>query len=308
VSQHARPESDWLVRPAPALRIVPEELARAVDARLTSNKTRYLRTTGGRLWGRPSGGAESKYLLVGFATCGTCGGGVSVTSRKHGTRRAFYYVCTAHHTRGASVCPNAHDLPMVAANEALLEAVREQILSPEVVTAAVARAAERIAVLTADPPDTDAVRGQLADLERELSHLTEALAAGGDVPSVVSAIQAREKRRGSLRVQLTALERVADLPRLDLTRLERDLTARLTEWRGLLSCHTTQARQLLRTLLVGRITFAPEHRADGRYVQITGTGTLGPLAAALGFPNKVASPRGPVTRWNRGFKGFSKVA
>ena len=293
VSQQNRPESDWLTRPAPELRIVPEGLSKAVDARLTSNKTRYLRTTGGRLWGRPRSGVDSKYLLVGFATCGTCGGGVSVSSRKHGTRRAFYYVCTAHHTRGRSVCPNGHDVPMVGANEALLEAVREQILSPEVVTAAVARAAERIAALADNPPDTGEIRGQLADLDRELSHLTEALAAGGDVPSVVAAIQERDKRRGSLLAQLTALERVAHLPTLDLTRLERDLTTRLTEWRGLLSRHTAQARQLLRKLLVGRLTFVPENRADGRYVQITGTGTIGPIAAALGFPNTVASLTGP---------------
>ena len=100
------------------------------------------------------------------------------------------------------------------------------------------------------------------------------------------------------RAQLTALERVAQLPRLDLTRLERDLTARLTEWRGVLSRHTAQARQLLRKLLVGRLTFAPETRADGRYVQITGTGTIAPIAAALGYPSSVASPRGIETSGN----------
>ena len=294
VSQQGRPEAAWLTRPAPDLRIVPEELAKAVDRRLATNKTRYLRTTGGRLWGRPRKGVDSKYLLVGFASCGTCGGGVSVRSRKHGSRRAFYYVCTSYHTRGTSVCANGHEVPMVAANAVLLEAVREQVLSPEVITAAVGRAAARIAALAADPPDTDAVRGQLGDLDRELSRLIQALAAGGDVPSVVAAIKDREQRQGSLRAQLTSLERVAHLPSLDLARLERDLTARLTEWRGLLSLsrHTAQARQLLRTLLVGRLTFAPETRADGRYVQIAGTGTIGPMAAALGCPSAVASPTG----------------
>ena len=59
VNQQNRPEADWLTRPAPELRVVPEALAKAVDARLTSNKTRYLRTTGGRLWGRPSGGPRA---------------------------------------------------------------------------------------------------------------------------------------------------------------------------------------------------------------------------------------------------------
>ena len=186
--------------------------------------------------------------------------------------------------------PNGHGVPMVAANKALVEAVREQVLSPEVVIAAVARAAEQIAALAEHPPDTDAVRGQLTDLERELSRLTEALAAGGDVPSVVAAIKDREQRQGSLRATLTAMERVAQLPSLDLTRLERDLTERLTEWRGLLARHTTQARQLLRKLLVGRLTFAPETRDNGRYVQITGTGTIRSLAAVLGCQSTVASP------------------
>ena len=59
-----------------------------------------------------------------------------------------------------------------------------------------------------------------------------------------------------------------------------------------LTRHTAQARQLLRKLLVGRLTFAPETRADGRYVQITGTGTIGPMAVALGCPSAVASPTG----------------
>ena len=120
---------------------------------------------------------------------------------------------------------------------------------------------------------------------------------------MVAAIKDRERRRGSLRAQLAAQERVAHLPRLDQARLARDLTARLTEWRGLLSRHTAQARQLLRKLLVGRLTFAPETRTDGRYVTITGTGTIGPLAAAMGCPSMVASPRGPdrlqtpIDRW-----------
>ena len=73
--QQDRPDGEWLRRPVPELQIVPDALARAVDARLERNKTQYLRTTDGRLWGRPSGSGESKYLLVGMATCAVCGGG-----------------------------------------------------------------------------------------------------------------------------------------------------------------------------------------------------------------------------------------
>ncbi len=62
VQQHGRPDAEWFRRSAPELRIVSESLCRSVDLRLDRNKTQYLRTTGGRLWGRPTGTRESKYL------------------------------------------------------------------------------------------------------------------------------------------------------------------------------------------------------------------------------------------------------
>ncbi len=126
------------------------------------------------------------------------------------------------------------------------------------------------------------------------------------MPSVVTAIKDRERQQGSLRAQLTALERLEQLSGLDLARLDRDLTERLTEWRELLSRHTAQARQLLRKLLVGRLAFAPETRENGRYVRITGT--IGPIAAALGHPSSVASPTGHALMWKPKIQGKAQIA
>jgi hypothetical protein len=72
----------------------------------------YLRSTNGQVWGHPPRDAESKYLLVGLTRCGVCGSGMSVRSRSHGTRRAYYYVCTGYHLRGRHVCANRFELPM----------------------------------------------------------------------------------------------------------------------------------------------------------------------------------------------------
>ena len=83
----------------------------------------YLRGTNGQLWGRLRGGVESKYLLPGFARCGVCGGGLYVKSRSHGTRRAYLYGCTSYHKPGATICPNAEELPMSRADDAVLSAV-----------------------------------------------------------------------------------------------------------------------------------------------------------------------------------------
>ena len=289
VQQQGRAEAEWLRKPAPELRIVPAELARAVDGRLDRNKTQYLRTTGGRLWGRPSGAGESKYLLVGMATCAVCGGGISVRSRSHRHHRAFYYVCTAYHMRGRSVCANGHDLPMTPTNQAVLDTVAEELLSPQTVEAVVQRA---MAALTEAPdrePERAAAQQNLAAVETELGRLSAAVAAGGDVPSLVTAITDRERRRVGLTEQIAALNALEAWPHRDQTALARDLHARLTEWRGLFGRHIGQTRQLLRKLLVGKLAIAPQVTADGRYARITGTGTLEPLVRGI-CPNLVASP------------------
>jgi hypothetical protein len=99
-----------------------------------------LRDTKGKVWGHPARGTESKYLLVGLARCGVCGSGLSVRTR--GSKpRYYYYVCTAYHMRGRHVCSNRYELPMEDTDAAVLTAFGEQVLSPEMLEAAIDRAA-----------------------------------------------------------------------------------------------------------------------------------------------------------------------
>ena len=287
VRPHARPDAEWLRQPAPELRIVADEQWEAAHARLGEARALYLRGTDGQLWGHPARGTESKYLLVGLATCGACGGGLSVRSRSHGRRRASYYVCTAYHTRGHHVCANAHELPMEAMNEAVLGALGEQVLSPQVVQAAVARARDRLLHATPDA-DVQPLREALASVERELTRLTAALATGADLPTVVEAIREREARKVTLKRRLEAVGDLARVPLPDPQHLEAALRQRLEDWRGLLGRHVAQARQMLRKLIVGRLVVTP----DGRYAEVTGTGTLGKFFSGIMCPKGMASPRG----------------
>jgi transposase-like protein len=55
---------------------------------------------------------------------------------------------------------------------------------------------------------------------------------------------------------------------------ELDLNARLAEWRELLRRHVVQARQILRKLIVGRLTFTASN-AGTRWYEFAGVGTLG---------------------------------
>lgn len=81
-----RPESEWIVREMPDLRIITDAEWDAAHARIGSRRRVYLRQLNGQLIGRPESGIESKYLLTGFLTCGACGYGMHATRRTDGSR------------------------------------------------------------------------------------------------------------------------------------------------------------------------------------------------------------------------------
>jgi recombinase/recombinase-like zinc beta ribbon protein len=107
------PESEWLTLEAPALRIVPEELWRAAHARLDRTRQTYLRSTGGKLWGRPEAGIEARHLLTGFVTCGACGGAMHAIKRTSRRGRAVVYF-TCNDARVNRACDNRLSVPVTA--------------------------------------------------------------------------------------------------------------------------------------------------------------------------------------------------
>jgi len=70
-----------------------------------------------------------------------------------------------------------------------------------------------------------------------------------------------------------------------------EVRRRLTDWRAILSEETGQARQMLRTLLEGRLVFTP--RPEAQAVEFVGQGDFGRLFAGLApLLQAVASPTG----------------
>ncbi len=294
--ESGRPEEQWVRVPAPHLRIVPEALWQAVQARLKTARDSYLRATGGQLWGRPANGIESKYLLTEMAQCGWCGGSLIVRSRASGARRVFAYICSYHHLRGRTVCQNGLVLPMDPTNETVLRVIEQQVLSPEVVHGTVRKVLERLrpAENTLVPQHT-AARAELAVIEQELSRLSQAVAQGGDLPALLDAIRGRERRRQGLQDDLAALERFRQLGTVDLARLERDARERLSDFQGLLTRQVRHTRQLLKQLLVGRIIFRP---TEGPTYEFVGQASFGGLLAGVVCPKAGVAPTGfePVFR------------
>jgi len=296
-----RAVTEQLRIPAPHLRIVSEALWTAAQERLALSRQTYLRGTAGQLWGRPASGIAAKYLLTGLATCGCCGGSLEVRSRTAHRQRVFAYVCSTYRRRGKAICANAAEVPMALADAQVLASLEQDLLRPEVVERAVVRARE---ILQGDGSTSDGQREQLvADLEQveqELKNLGTAIAQTGALPAFIAQAQERERHRATLTARLAALESATLTSALDDTAVQHAIRDRLTHWRTLLHRQVAQAQQLVRKLLVGRVTFTPASDDQGRYVAFQGQGHLGRvLEGMIGQPapspsvQGVGSPFGP---------------
>ena len=242
VNQQPRPESEWLRADAPHLRIIDEPLWKRVQARREEAETLALRLAGGRLSGRPPK-TPTKNLLAGLATCGLCGGALTVetSSRKRG--RVPEYVCYRHRAHGG--CTNALRMPVEDMNEAVLQAVEGHALTPEAIEQVI-RLSERDDVAEMQ---VKLLREQ-QDIAKRLKRLFNAIETGGNAASLVARVRELEARQNVIVRELASLRPV---PRLAPAVIE----SRLAEWRRLLRASTTQGRTVLQRILRGRLMFKP---------------------------------------------------
>ena len=275
------------------LRVVPDSLWHAVHERLDNAKAIYLRSTDGQLWGRPANGLESKYMLTGLLRCGACGGTMTVTSSDWKSRRKFAYACSHNRFRGSSVCANNLWAPMAATDSAVLESLKQEILHPAVVERALRQAFAR---LQSDDGGVENRRAKLlAERQRlqvELGRLTAAIVAGEAPAQIVDAIRERERRQRDVDTELTSLESLARVDARDLASLPAELSERLSEWKGLLTRHPAQARQIARKLVEGRLTLTPLQDGMGRFYEVKGQGTLGRVLAGTFLAKAMVTPAG----------------
>jgi hypothetical protein len=136
-----RPESEWITKDAPHLRIVPDELWTGVQHRFDLVRSLWQRK--GARKGLAVGQQRHLYLFSGFLTCGECGGSITLVS---GRRRngAENYGCSIHHQRGISVCTNNLLIRRDDLESRLLQRLQEAVLRDEVLDYAVERLREEL--------------------------------------------------------------------------------------------------------------------------------------------------------------------
>jgi DNA invertase Pin-like site-specific DNA recombinase len=170
-------------------------------------------------------------------------------------------------------------------------------LDPQVVDAAVTEARRRL-----EETDRHRAERRLA-LEQELrlvrareQRLAEAIAKGREPDAapdaVLAALRTEQARRIALEADIAHVrEPVASSPR-DQQRLEHQLRHRAADVRSLLLRQPPQGRDVLRALLVDRMTFTPVIMAGTRGYRFAGHGSYGGLLAGTTWPTTNGGPNG----------------
>jgi hypothetical protein len=146
-------------------------------------------------------------LLPGFVRCATCGGSITVVSRRaHGQRRVFFYGCLTNWKRGATICPNDLVLPIDRVNDAVLKAIAGDVLRPVVVSAIIDGFLEQLLPMNVETRIDD-LRRQLRVLDGKIQNLTAAVEQGGaTLPSIIALLAERQRERDALVAEIGSAE------------------------------------------------------------------------------------------------------
>ena len=293
--QRPVPESTWIRRAAPALRIVTDEEWTAAHARIDAARACYINATSGQAFGRPALGNPSRYLLTHLAQCGCCGGTMHVVSRSHGVHRKRFYGCSGFHERG--ICQNRADVPIDEGDAIVIEALLDDVLDAGILADAVDAA---VGLLRGDgaKDHTATIEAQLAKVERERGRLIAAIADGGPLSGLLEALRERE----ALAARLTSERQAIAAQRLsvrDAAGIHDELTALAASWRTVLADDPTHARPIIASLLKGRVTFTPLDRSrwrlngDGHLIGLFQRELTGRGFVPNGIRTRVLALKGP---------------
>src|SRR5262249_2761257 len=149
--------------------------------------------------------------------------------------------CLSNIRRGSSVCTNTLALPMREVDSRVLSMLEGQLLDPDVLTA-IADAIKRLKGKNPLQQRGPLVK-KLAVIKKEIGNFTRATATGKDIPSLVAALQERDRERARIEADLARLDALDHVATMK-SDLRRDLEGALVDWRGLIRANVQQPRQM----------------------------------------------------------------
>ncbi len=188
------PETDWIIKDVPDLRIVDDELWQAARARQAEIATTFANVTAGvrehHRQNSLNGARRPRSLLSGLITCGCCGG-------PYALRGADRFACGNHVGKGT--CDNARTIPRADLEARVLAGLKDRLMAPDVVEEAMrAYALETNRLNREKRSNADGWSAELARIEKQIAQMVEAIANGMYHPSMKDKLTGLESRKTEL--------------------------------------------------------------------------------------------------------------
>jgi DNA invertase Pin-like site-specific DNA recombinase len=239
------PQDQWLVREAPHLRILTDELAEAVRSKLNLAAQSFGRNAKDRY--RKSYRAELYPKVLIRPVCGCCGTPMTL-GRSSGRYQSFFCFNALH---GINGCTNRGYKSARIIDEAVLGVVTETLFTEEFIAELSADVNARLKELGRQPiPSTKKLEQGIANEDRQLKRLTDRLsqADGHHLNTIFEKVEEMGQQLAAKREQLKELKRAERRPRVKSVR-KQDVVAALSRLRDLLQDDVAVAAQVLKALV-----------------------------------------------------------
>ncbi|WP_183754365.1 recombinase family protein [Pseudochelatococcus contaminans] len=192
------PESVWIIKDVPELRIVDDELWHSVRVRQGEIAEKFANVTEAvrkhHKKNRLNGTRRPKSLLSGLVFCGCCGGPYSL-------RGADRFACSNHISKGA--CSNSRTIPREELEARVLSGLKDRMMAPEIVEEAMRAYAEETNRLNRERRSSgDAWKAELVKIEKQSRGIIEAIKAGMFHESMKAEMDTLEARKTELNTLL----------------------------------------------------------------------------------------------------------
>lgn len=274
------PESEWIVKDVPALRIVDQELWERVKARqrtleASERDVAEEGTSGPAFWDR----RRPQYLFSGLLKCGECGGGfVKYSHDRLGCATA----------RNKGTCSNLLTIKRSEVEAAVLNGLKSHLMDERLCAVFCEEYTAHMNRLRMEAnASLDGYKAELAKIGREVDRFLDAISGGLPVAQVKDRMIALENRKTELK---GLIERSREQPVLLHPNMSRHYRAQVGELIAALNDDTrrSEATALIRTL-VDRIVLRPEQGESGWHLAID---LEGDLAGILQLAAKGKKPSG----------------
>lgn len=256
---------------APALAIVPAELAAAVDARLAERARMH----------KPHEARRARHLFSGLLRCAACAGGLITSGVDKSGRKRLR--CSRDHESGT--CPAPATFYLDTVERLAIGRLRAEFRHPDVIAEYVREYhAERERLAGTQRQRRDVLEKRLGQLEREAARVVDLLVQSvGDATALGDRSKALAAEREALRAELAGLEDAPNVIALHpavLARFEQCCRRLLAHDLGQAAvAGDPEAAAAIRDLVEAVTVRRDATRPEGLAIEITGR-----LAALVGAP------------------------